>query len=205
MAMLLHGRNFHSDFSLNQRGISVPSIQLGVEKLTKLHSRLDSWTSAEDKRLVDTVFSFASQRKPLLRAFEHFSDQSYGNGRKFRTPTAVGFRWNKHLSPEYYKELQKIRRRAKGGHKVEYVPVNEPKPELKPEPKAEGATIKELSVFTRGELLFLSHIASKGLTRVKQERGIGGTISDKEVLLYSINTKLDDLLSLRKTPNDPSK
>lgn len=63
-------------------------------------TRIDAWTSREDKVLADTVLSYIRQGKTQLSAFEEA-------GKKInRTAYACNFRWNSSIRKSYEKEIR---------------------------------------------------------------------------------------------------
>lgn len=68
------------------------------------------WSNEEDRILADTVLRYVSRGRTQLAAFDEVS-KTLG-----RTPSAVGFRWNKTVRHNYENSLQKAREVSMGAY-----------------------------------------------------------------------------------------
>lgn len=79
--------------------------------------RKDSWSTEEDKMLVETVLSYVKQKKRQVDAFVEVGEKLK------RTKSATAFRWNNRLRKDYEKELKSALGKASRKAKIDKVEV----------------------------------------------------------------------------------
>lgn len=68
--------------------------------------RQDSWTSDEDRLLIETVLTYIREGKTQLEAFKAVGEKLS------RTAAACGFRWNKMLRQQYAEEIEAAKKES---------------------------------------------------------------------------------------------